>query len=204
MFPSASISRHHPSQRLYSFYLFTIHSLSPLSHHSAEATMAASTNKRSRSSSRSGLNHHEDDDGDIIHCSGCHADVSTCAFAELIAGRGESAQDCHHRLCMECFGMAHAERGADLKLCCRGSNCSYSTISWNVHSITGRSGRRRITAQSIIPPSSHGQRIYHPNLFYNYQSRAYRDRFSILSLVTKSHTDPNRTNCYVAELRHDQ
>ena len=82
--------------------------------------MASLSRKRGRSFD-------DDDDSStdggvaVILCSGCHADVSFGSHAQLIRGRGVSAEGCEHRMCMQCFGAAQAERSCDINLRCRNA-----------------------------------------------------------------------------------
>ena len=63
----------------------------------------------------------------ILFCSGCHRDLDTEPYAQLLVrGRPASSGCCRHIFCMKCFGTAHCRRGANLRLCCIGSSCGHA------------------------------------------------------------------------------
>ena len=108
--------------------------------------------------------------GSGILCSGCSIDLSDMPYAELVDGRnGQVAEECQHFMGFTCFGLAHSKRSLNIELACRALGCCYSTEAWHVHSPSGRSGGRQQTlVQSIDRPSSHGDILHHPNLFFKY------------------------------------
>ena len=151
------------------------------------------TRKRARSSSRG-----------CILCAVCGVGVAQSGFATLMDGRGKVATGCTHDLCIRCFGTAHGKRGANLSLCCLHHLCHYSTGSWSVTTFTGWRGAEEVTEHSIaLPTDTNEGKPIHPNLFFHHQAPGYRSKKSILSFVTANSTDPTKTNCFAAELRHE-
>ena len=137
-------------------------------------------------------------------CVGCLADIANSSYAQIIGGRGASSHGCIHTVCMQCFGLAHALRSADIKLKCPGILCAYQSRRWIVHSpVASRTGSTRSwqqIEQCIVLPMDYKR---HPNLFFQHQPDQYRDVHSILSLVTKNRANPRASNYYAVELRND-
>ena len=88
---------------------------------------------------------------EVVSCVGCSAGLSSSSFAVLAEcdGSPRSTSVCSHALCMSCFGLAHAERGANLNLCCRGQDCACYSRHWNMHT---KNKRPRVWATLRRPP----------------------------------------------------
>ena len=71
-----------------------------------------------------------------VRCS-ADVDVANSSYAQIIGGQGTSSHGCMHTVCMQCFGLAHALRSADIKLKCPGFSYAYQSRRWIVHSPVG-------------------------------------------------------------------
>ena len=64
---------------------------------------------------------------------GCQADLRRTSYARIKEPKDSSTSgDCRHVLCLSCFGLIHANRSANLKLECPGSECSLRSRKWSV------------------------------------------------------------------------
>ena len=141
------------------------------------------------------------DDGAEISCASCGQPLTAQPFLKLIDGRG-TENGCPHRVCVKCFGHSHALRGANIKICCGGKNCSYESRRWEVHGWdVGRSRRTLPEEQEICKPTTLDDKRRHPHLFYTHQPEDYRKIYSVLSLCTVDPNDPAKSRSFTSHLR---
>ena len=99
---------------------------------------------------------------------GCQADLRRASYARIKEPKDSSTSgDCRHVLCLSCFGLIHANRSANLKLECPGSECSLRSSKWFVCMFDqATKSHNEPLLQRVRSPVGDQAKKDHPTQFY--------------------------------------
>ena len=134
-------------------------------------------------------------------CVLCGTDIRRNSYAQIDDAKLKQP-GCSHRLCLLCFGGAHAERSANIKIECPADGCSHSSRYWTIFEFDGE--RHHSTDQKTRLPSREVDKQCHPVQFFSNRSTEYRRGHAVLSITTISGSDEKKSNTYCAELKTNE